>query len=248
MNAADILSAVRQVGAALRVEGESLVASNASRIAPAIKAAIRKNKPELIAALLAPSGPVCMVCGEAGDLWHLDTPSGPVAVHGECARFLPKPEPAEPSWAYRAVSIGPDGVGAKVEIIELPATGLRYRPTFAHLQLKPPALIDVARWRQCVADGRAFLHQWGQPAQQLGWSSADLFGLHTPPAKPRPSYNRLSRYDATGLCWLLQGRRVLALTETTATIQNPNTGAITTYRRFNKPALGPLGDSLEDLK
>jgi hypothetical protein len=30
--------------------------------------------------------------------------------------------------------------------------------------------------------------------------------------------------------------------------KNPETGAITTYRRFNKPALGPLDDSLEDLK
>jgi hypothetical protein len=27
---------------------------------------------------------------------------------------------------------------------------------------------------------------------------------------------------------------------------NPHTGVITTYRRFNKPALGPLGDSLDD--
>jgi len=26
------------------------------------------------------------------------------------------------------------------------------------------------------------------------------------------------------------------------------TGAITIYRRHNKPALGPVGDSLEDLK
>jgi hypothetical protein len=38
----------------------------------------------------------------------------------------------------------------------------------------------------------------------------------------------------------------VALTETTATIRNPHTGAITTYRRFNKPALGPLGDCLDD--
>jgi hypothetical protein len=40
----------------------------------------------------------------------------------------------------------------------------------------------------------------------------------------------------------------MALTATTATIRNPATGAITTYRRFNKPALGPLGDNLDDLK
>jgi hypothetical protein len=50
----------------------------------------------------------------------------------------------------------------------------------------------------------------------------------------------LSRYDETGLCWLLQGKEVIALTADTATIRNPVTGTITTYRRFNKPALGPL--------
>jgi hypothetical protein len=58
----------------------------------------------------------------------------------------------------------------------------------------------------------------------------------------------LSRYDQTGLCWLLEGRRVTVLTADTAAIENPATGVITTYRRFNKPALGPVGDSLDDLQ
>jgi hypothetical protein len=40
---------------------------------------------------------------------------------------------------------------------------------------------------------------------------------------------------------------VVALTEATAAIQNA-TGAITVYRRHNKPALGPLGDSLDDFQ
>jgi hypothetical protein len=111
--------------------------------------------------------------------------------------------------------------------------------------LRPPALVPVERWQQCVEDGSSFLAKWGEQAEALGWTSADLFGLHSPPAKPHPSYRRLSRYDATGLIWLLQGRRVTALTAATAAIENP-TGAITVYRRFNKPALGPLGDSLED--
>jgi hypothetical protein len=194
MNAAEIFSAVQQVGAALRVEGDSLVASNASRIAPTIKAAIREHKPQLIAALIAPSG-----------------------------------------------------LGCRVTIVEIPATGLRYRRTYAHLQLKPPAYIEETRWRQCVEDGKRFLMQWGQQAESLGWDSRDLFGLHTPPAKPHLSYSRLSRYDATGLCWLLQGREVLALTEATATIKNPISGSVTVYRRHNKPALGPLGDSLLDI-
>jgi hypothetical protein len=54
----------------------------------------------------------------------------------------------------------------------------------------------------------------------------------------QPSYRRLSRYDQTGLIWLLQGRPVVALTEAAAAIQN-STGAITIYLRHNKPALGP---------
>ena len=53
MNAAEILAAVREAGAALRVEGGSLVASNASRLPPEIKTAIRENKPQIITALSA---------------------------------------------------------------------------------------------------------------------------------------------------------------------------------------------------
>src|SRR6516164_1217003 len=239
MNAAEILSAVRQVGATLRVRGDSLVASNASRVAPAIKAAIREYKPELIAAL---AKPVCAVCRAPDDLWHF----GDALVHEQCARFLPKPEPAEPSAAYEAVAAEPDGLGCKVTIVEIPATGLRYRRTFAHLQLRPPAYVPEDRWRMAISDGRAFIRQWGEAAQRLGWDSRDLFGLHQPLERPHPSYNRLSRCDCTGLCWLLQGKEVIALTADTATIRNPAMGGLTTYRRFNKPALGPLGDSLED--
>jgi hypothetical protein len=98
-----------------------------------------------------------------------------------------------------------------------------------------------------VEDGRRFLARWGDQAGALGWTAEDLFGLHTPPERPHPSYRRLSRYDETGLIWLLQGREVVALTEATAAIQNA-TGAITVYRRHNKPALGPLGDSLDDFQ
>jgi hypothetical protein len=191
---------------------------------------------------------VCAVCGAADDLWHLDTPAGTVSVHPECAEFLPKPDPAMPTAAYQGVTAEPGGVTCKVTIVEIPAIGLRYRKAFGVLQLHPPAMVDVARWQQCIEDGRRFFHQWGEQAQALNWSRRDLFGLHTPPANPHPSYRRLSRYDCTGLCWLLEGREVVALTEATATIRNPVTGTVTTYSRHLKPALGPLGDSLEDLK
>jgi hypothetical protein len=138
-------------------------------------------------------------------------------------------------------------VGCRVEIVVLPQAA-RYRKVFAHLQLKPPALVPIGRWRRAVEDGKRFLAKWGEQAQALGWSSADLFGLHEIPAKPHPSDNRLSRYDCMGLIWLLEGRPVVALTADTASIRNPKTGNVTTYRRFNKPALGPLGDSLDDFK
>jgi hypothetical protein len=76
-----------------------------------------------------------------------------------------------------------------------------------------------------------FLRQWGQQAETLGWTSGVLFGFHTPPANPAPSYSRLSRYDETGLLWFLHsGRTVVALTRDTATIRYPS-GNTLVYRK-----------------
>jgi hypothetical protein len=118
------------------------------------------------------------------------------------------------------------------------------------LESRCPYLVLVDRWQLAVEDGRRFLARWGAQAEAFGWTARDLFGLHKPPEKPHSSYSRLSRYDETGLIWLLQGREIVALTEATAAIQNPTgaISAITTYRRHNKPALGPEGDSLDDLE
>ena len=100
------------------------------------------------------------------------------------------------------------------------------------------------RWRQAIADGAHFLAQWGEQAAALGWTARDLFGLADIPDRPASNYQRLSRYDLTGLVWLLQGRRVVALTKDTAVIETA-IGTVS-YQRHNKPALGPLGDSLDD--
>jgi hypothetical protein len=123
----------------------------------------------------------------------------------------------------------------------------RYSRTMAALEADCPDLVPVDRWQLAVQDGRRFLARWAAQAEAFGWTARDLFGLHKPPEKPHPSYSRLSRYDETGLIWLLCGREVVALTEATAAIQN-STAAITLYRRFNKPALGPIGDCLDDLE
>ena len=115
------------------------------------------------------------------------------------------------------------------------------------LEARCPDHVPVERWEQAVEAAKRFLDKWGTQAEALGWTSADLFGLHQPPEQPHPSYRRLSRYDCTGLIWLLEGRPVVALTEATAAIEG-TTGNITVYRKHNKPALGPVGDSLDDLK
>jgi hypothetical protein len=121
-----------------------------------------------------------------------------------------------------------------------------YQDVFDTLQRRRPDCIEHDQWRQAVQDGCRFLAQWGGQARMLGWTARDLFGLHPVPEKPSPTYRRLSRYDETGLVWLLRGRPVVALTEGSAVIENCG-GALTIYRKFNKPAYGPVGDSLDDL-
>jgi hypothetical protein len=157
----------------------------------------------------------------------------------------PGKDTTEPTMAYRAVSAEPDGTGCWVEIVELPQAQ-RYRKVFGVLQLKSPALVPVERWRQCVEDGKRFLAKWGDQAEGLNWSSADLFGLVKVPEDPSPSFNRLSRYDRLGLCWALKGRDVIALTAEGATIRTA-TGSTLTFYRHGRPAYGPLGDSLDDI-
>src|SRR6516162_8830492 len=119
-----------------------------------------------------------------------------------------------------------------------------YASALATLRAESPAYVDAADWQQAIEDGHRFVTQWGKQAEGLGWAPADLFGLHTPPEKPAPNYRRLSRYDQTGLIWLLHGRQVVELTKDKAVIETA-TGTVS-YRRYNKPALGPLGDSLDD--
>jgi hypothetical protein len=120
-----------------------------------------------------------------------------------------------------------------------------YGRVFSTLCERCPAHVEPARWQQALQDGRRFLAEWGEQAEALGWTARDLFGLHEVPTNPHPTYQRLSRYDCTGLIWLLQGCPVVALTEATAAIKMP-TGNVTTYRKHNKPAYGPLGDSIDD--
>ena len=129
----------------------------------------------------------------------------------------------------------------------LVAAPLPYAEALDQLERECPDYVEGDRWRQCLIDAQRFLAEWGEKAAALGWTAHDLFGLAPIPDKPKLSFERLSRYDATGLIWLLGGRRVIAMTDSTAAIE-PASGGTLTYRRYNKPALGPIGDSLDDME
>jgi hypothetical protein len=120
-----------------------------------------------------------------------------------------------------------------------------YSASLRALKYNCPKAVDPERWQLVINDAETFLSAWADQAARLDWTPRDLFGLATLPDRPGSNYQRLSRYDQTGLAWLLQGRRVVALTQDTAVIETAN-GTVA-YRRYNKPALGPLGDSLDDL-
>jgi hypothetical protein len=114
------------------------------------------------------------------------------------------------------------------------------------LRSKCPERVESDRWQQAIRDADSFLAQWAAQAHTLGWTARELFGLHPIPSHPASSYERLARYDGTGLIWLLRGRPVIALTATEAAIRGCS-GATLVYRKHNKPPLGPLGDSLDDM-
>jgi hypothetical protein len=102
--------------------------------------------------------------------------------------------------------------------------------SLARLDMECPLYVDAERWRQAVADAKEFMDQWGERAAALGWTGADLVGLHEPPADPHPSYNRMSRVDCMGLVWMLNGDPVVEVAADNALIRR-RTGSINVFRR-----------------
>lgn len=95
---------------------------------------------------------------------------------------------------------------------------------FARLDTeRPPGDVPARRWLSFVDDAGRFLDGgWANRAAALGWGPLELFGADR--LKP------FARVDKMGLVWLLNKRRLLALTKDTAAIENRNSPPHT-YRR-----------------
>jgi len=88
----------------------------------------------------------------------------------------------------------------------------------------PPCDIPPTRWLRFIDDCGRFLDDgWAARAGALGWGPLDLFGCN----RDKP----FARISQAGLLWLLEGRKLLALTRDTATITTHSGGSLTFYRR-----------------
>jgi hypothetical protein len=80
------------------------------------------------------------------------------------------------------------------------------------------------RWLRFIDDcGRFIDDGWAARAEALGWGPLDLFGCN----RDKP----FARISQAGLLWLLEGRKLHALTADTAAIATPSGGKLTYYRR-----------------
>jgi hypothetical protein len=87
---------------------------------------------------------------------------------------------------------------------------------------RPPGDVPPQRWLQFIADADNFLSGgFALQSVALGWEVLDLFGCD----RDRP----FARIDKAGLLLLLNGKRLVMLTEQSAIVQTA-TGAVQTYR------------------
>jgi len=106
----------------------------------------------------------------------------------------------------------------------------------------PPREVPPKRWQRFVDDAGLFLDsRFCAIAAALDWGSFDLFCCD----RDRP----FARIDCAGLLWLLNGDKLIALTENTATIET-RTGARQIYRRTpsepGRALAWELGDAADD--
>jgi hypothetical protein len=138
------------------------------------------------------------------------------------------------SLPARSLSATPAACGeaqkVRAAIVEFGGVAPReWAEGFARLDCaRPPADVPPSRWRQFIDDADRFLDDgWPAQAAALGWKQLDLFGCD----RHRP----FARVDQQGLLWLLNGRRLVALTADTAIMETRDGGRVVYHRAPSGP-------------
>jgi hypothetical protein len=208
MSAAEALKAARAAGIQLAIKGEDLVLEAPAPPSPVVIDLLRRHKTELVALLR----PTTIGCTPKSPMV---APVTPVTVQKQ--HFQLEGETAAP-WGEeeeeRAAIAEYDGGAPRV-----------WAEALARLDpARPPCDIPPIRWLRFIDDCGRFLDDgWAARAEALGWGPLDLFGCN----RDKP----FARISQAGLLWLLEGRKLLALTADTAAIATHSGGKLTFYRR-----------------
>lgn len=93
--------------------------------------------------------------------------------------------------------------------------------------MRKPDGIHEARWQQIVNDACVFIDKWAVQAHALEWSTLEVFGVHKDAPEPR--------FDGKGLIASLNGRRIIAVTQDTATVSANHGGTLIIKRATAAP-------------
>jgi hypothetical protein len=233
MTPAALLAHLRSVGAEVALSGNGNLRLRSAEPVPGdLLEQIRMNKAALVQLLALPANDVVIMLGAVA------AKVSTTALH---PRSTDRPEPADTdAWEERAGIIEHDGRldRSDAEHHENRQFAAEWIDGLAMLRAMPPHRdFSVRRWRTMLADAEQFLAQWGTKARRLGWTAPDLFGAHR-----RAPFDRL---DQAGLCLLLNGRPVTAMTATTATILCAD-GTVQTSPRQRMTESVPLWDIADE--
>jgi hypothetical protein len=214
----EILRRLSALGARVECRGERVVLCAGKRPVPAeLIEAARQAKTELSKVLTVAEDAHVSAFAKHEDFCGSQAgPASKVLTSASLSTFG-ETEPLGPVWdgaeEERAAIIEHDG--------GIPRA---WAEGFAQLDPHhPPGDVPPRRWQQFVNDvGRFLDSRFCAVAAAFGWTPYDLFGAD----RNRP----FARIDQAGLLWLLNGDKLFALTQETATIER-QTGARQTYRR-----------------
>ncbi len=179
--------------------------------------------------------------------WHVKSvktvksPTGPVKADGfeTFGSFDAFGSPIEDAVGLAAVArlpvrenLGPAVLASTPAPMPIPAEWSN--GVWTLMGMTTPANINPAYWGQVVADASSFLTTWGAVARAMGWTTLQLFGVDA--RKPD------ARTDTMGLCWLLQGRTVVAVTADKIAVRNRQGVVKNFYRQPEAPGAVPLWD------